>query len=79
MAKRCFEDVQHTKKYAIFRPSPPNSLIEDILSKMKNRDLAVDIGCGSGQNTKLLGIVEGVLLTDRPRTIEATQEMAILS
>ena len=57
MAKRCFEGVQHTKNYAIFRPSPPNSLIEHILSKMKNRDLAVDIGCGSGQNTKLLGII----------------------
>ena len=86
MAKRYFDGVKHTLNYALFRPSPPLSLIEHIVSKTKHKvcmyvhiqserriaflfiidskyenyfiffqDLAVDVGCGSGQSTNLLG------------------------
>ena len=54
MAKRHFEGEQHAKEYAKFRPSPPDSLIKYVISKTKKNDLALDIGCGSGQMTKLL-------------------------
>ena len=51
MAKRFFEGSHHAAAYAIYRPTPPASLIEEIISKVPNKDLAVDVGCGSGQNT----------------------------
>ena len=54
MAKRYFEDEEQAKHYAKFRPSPPDALIEYVISKTKKNDLALDIGCGSGQMTKLL-------------------------
>ena len=54
MAKRYFENHEHSIQYANYRPSPPQPLIEHILSKTKCRNLAMDIGCGTGQSTKLL-------------------------
>ena len=54
MAKRYFEGDLHSKEYAKFRPSPPDDLIKYVISKTKKNDLALDIGCGSGQMTKLL-------------------------
>ena len=54
MAKRYFEDKEQAKHYEKFRPSPPDALIEYVISKTKKNDLALDIGCGSGQMTKLL-------------------------
>jgi len=40
--------------YALYRPIPPKSLIEEIVSNVACKDLAVDVGCGSGQSTRVL-------------------------
>ncbi|KAM4609283.1 putative methyltransferase [Polymixia lowei] len=59
MAHRLFEGKEHAASYWKFRISPSNQLIQqvlDFLEKQKGRpfDLAVDVGCGSGQGTVLL-------------------------
>ncbi|XP_061091803.1 putative methyltransferase DDB_G0268948 [Conger conger] len=59
MAHRLFEDRNHAAAYQKYRISPSQSLIAkivDFLEEKKGRpfDLAVDVGCGSGQGTVLL-------------------------
>ena len=54
MAKRLLENLQHALKYAIFRPCPPQELIREIIQKTNGNQLALDIGCGTGQCTRLL-------------------------
>ncbi|KAM3849205.1 putative methyltransferase, partial [Diretmus argenteus] len=59
MAHRLFEGKEHAAAYWKYRISPSDHLIQqvlDFLEKQKGRpfDLAVDVGCGSGQGTVLL-------------------------
>jgi len=54
---RLFESSLHARLYAQFRPEPPKSLINRVIQFVKAGaplDRAVDVGCGSGQNTRLL-------------------------
>ncbi|XP_059896019.1 putative methyltransferase DDB_G0268948 [Gadus macrocephalus] len=59
MTYRLFEGKQHAEEYLKFRVSPPDHLIQkvvDFVEKKKGRpfDLALDVGCGSGQGSVLL-------------------------
>ncbi|XP_043096699.1 putative methyltransferase DDB_G0268948 [Puntigrus tetrazona] len=59
MAQRHFEGKEHAESYLKFRVSPPQELIDEVLNFLRSRtrdylDLAVDVGCGSGQGTELL-------------------------
>ncbi|XP_050695483.1 putative methyltransferase DDB_G0268948 isoform X3 [Eriocheir sinensis] len=59
MANRFFEGAAHAAAYARFRPHPPQSLIEEVMSYLKGKyngtlAAAVDVGCGSGQSTWVL-------------------------
>lgn len=56
--KKQFERDEHTKLYSKYRPSYPQTLIERIIFYLKQKhngpyNLAVDVGCGTGQATKL--------------------------
>ncbi|KAL3857016.1 hypothetical protein ACJMK2_011718 [Sinanodonta woodiana] len=63
MACRYFEENNHTKAYALYRPTYPESVYDAILKYCHQSsglgetalDLAVDVGCGSGQSTLPLG------------------------
>ncbi|XP_076857408.1 putative methyltransferase DDB_G0268948 [Brachyhypopomus gauderio] len=60
MAVRLFEAKEHASAYWKYRVSPSEKLTKNILTFFKkNSDLlgevAVDVGCGSGQGTALLG------------------------
>lgn len=48
-----FKDAAHSQQYAKFRPKYPTELYETVVSYLqcKNTDLALDVGCGSGQAT----------------------------
>ncbi|XP_063585267.1 putative methyltransferase DDB_G0268948 isoform X2 [Penaeus indicus] len=59
MANRFFEGAAHAAVYAKFRPRPPTSLAERIVSFAKETQgetlkAAADVGCGSGQSTEIL-------------------------
>nr|XP_046260576.1 demethylmenaquinone methyltransferase-like [Scatophagus argus] len=59
MAYRLFEGKEHTSSYWKYRPSPSDHLMQQILDFVKKHkghpfELAVDVGCGSGQGTVLL-------------------------
>ncbi|CAL8267217.1 unnamed protein product [Lota lota] len=59
MTHRLFEGKQHAEAYLKFRVSPSDQLIQqvvDYVEKQKGRpfDLALDVGCGSGQGSVLL-------------------------
>ncbi|ROI62503.1 putative S-adenosylmethionine-dependent methyltransferase CRG1 [Anabarilius grahami] len=59
MAQRHFEGKEHAELYQRHRVSPPQELIDEVLNFLRKRikeelDLAVDVGCGSGQGTELL-------------------------
>ncbi|XP_055062099.2 putative methyltransferase DDB_G0268948 [Misgurnus anguillicaudatus] len=59
MAQRHFEGNAHAKSYRCYRVSPPQDLIDEVLNYLRKTihgylDLAVDVGCGSGQGTELL-------------------------
>ncbi|TRY82569.1 hypothetical protein DNTS_030579 [Danionella cerebrum] len=60
MAQRHFEEEQHAESYQRYRVSPPRKLNDEIMTFLRKRmdgdflDLAVDVGCGSGQGTELL-------------------------
>ncbi|CAG7659271.1 unnamed protein product [Allacma fusca] len=56
MSSRFFESSDHTKLYQQYRAQPPQELIERILEYLRSKytgelELALDVGCGSGQNT----------------------------
>jgi len=54
MSNETFKDFSFANKtYASFRPQYPDTLFEDIIHNMKvhSRDLAIDIGAGTGQAT----------------------------
>ena len=57
---RQFEEVSHSQIYAKYRPVPPHSLVERIISLLgeegggRGEMVALDVGCGSGQFTRLL-------------------------
>ncbi|XP_042226219.1 putative methyltransferase DDB_G0268948 [Homarus americanus] len=52
-----FNNAGLVKKYAEFRPVPPRSLVNTVVDYVKEKveplQVCVDIGCGSGQNTRL--------------------------
>ncbi|UJR21029.1 hypothetical protein I4U23_024129 [Adineta vaga] len=60
MSKTFFETSTHSDVYAQCRPTYPIELIRKILDYLsikhiiKNDDLVIDIGCGTGQSTALL-------------------------
>ncbi|KAM3915803.1 putative methyltransferase isoform 1-T2 [Leptodactylus fuscus] len=59
MATQLFEDKEHASKYQKYRTSPPQEIQDLIFSYLDKRlnkpyELAVDVGCGTGQSTKLL-------------------------
>ncbi|XP_053482515.1 putative methyltransferase DDB_G0268948 [Ictalurus furcatus] len=59
MAHRLFEEKYHASIYQKYRIIPPDRvtrLILEYLNKKKGppHELAVDLGCGTGQNTRLL-------------------------
>ncbi|KAM6970555.1 putative methyltransferase [Aplochiton taeniatus] len=58
MAHRLFEGKKHAASYWKYRVSPSQQLIQDVLAFVRRQgmpfDLAVDVGCGSGQGTVLL-------------------------
>ncbi|XP_066542718.1 putative methyltransferase DDB_G0268948 [Hoplias malabaricus] len=59
MAVRLFEGKEHASSYWRYRVSPPPELINKVLTFLKAHgdsvcELAVDVGCGSGQGTVLL-------------------------
>ncbi|EDV24324.1 putative methyltransferase [Trichoplax sp. H2] len=57
---KLFSGVDHAKAYARYRPTYPAEVYEQILQFLTGKDdrvkydLAVDVGCGSGQSTKPL-------------------------
>ncbi|KAL3857245.1 hypothetical protein ACJMK2_011937 [Sinanodonta woodiana] len=63
MARRHFEESNHTEAYALYRPTYPQSVYDAILKYCHQSsglgetelELAVDVGCGSGQSTLPLG------------------------
>ena len=65
---RLFESPQHARLYAQYRPDPPAALISRVLEFVRRTaplGRAVDVGCGSGQNTRLLAPhFTSVLATD---------------
>ena len=65
---RLFESPQHACLYAQYRPDPPAALISRVLEFVRRTaplERAVDVGCGSGQNTRLLAPhFTSVLATD---------------
>lgn len=60
MSARLFEGTAHAQLYAKFRPTYPESLVEKILRFLSEKippekwDVAVDVGCGTGQGTNKL-------------------------
>ncbi|KAM6945756.1 putative methyltransferase [Aplochiton taeniatus] len=59
MGERRFEGKEHAASYLKYRVTPPHELISEVLGFLEKRrgkplDLAVDVGCGSGQGTTLL-------------------------
>lgn len=58
MGTRLFEEADHAKAYAQFRPNYPETVYKTIVDYYKDAlnefELAVDIGCGSGQSTEPL-------------------------
>ncbi|XP_029386859.1 putative methyltransferase DDB_G0268948 [Echeneis naucrates] len=59
MAFRLFEGKEHAASYWRYRISPSHHLIQQVLDFMEKKkvhsfELAVDVGCGSGQGTLLL-------------------------
>ena len=65
---RVFESSQHARLYARHRPDPPAALVSrvvDFVRRSAPLERAVDVGCGSGQNTRLLAPhFTAVLATD---------------
>ncbi|XP_076041204.1 putative methyltransferase DDB_G0268948 [Oratosquilla oratoria] len=60
MANRYFDGIDHAAIYAAHRPLPPQSLIDRTLKFLREKvqgplGQAVDVGCGSGQTTSILG------------------------
>jgi len=53
---RHFETSDHSAAYALYRSSPPPSLVEKVAAHVRSgsRALAVDVGCGTGQSTFVL-------------------------
>jgi len=83
---RQFEEAGHSEIYAKYRPVAPPSIVEHILAFRGQQDsraetLALDVGCGSGQFTRLLpSYFSRVLATDvsQSQVEEARRELADL-
>lgn len=59
MAYRLFEEKHHASVYQMYRFTPPDQIKELIIKYIDQKKgqphvLAVDLGCGTGQNTRLL-------------------------
>jgi len=67
MSTRQFEGAGHSDLYAKFRPVAPPSILANILAWRQGEpvNLAVDVGCGSGQFTRQLApVCTRVVATD---------------
>ncbi|KAL7881307.1 hypothetical protein AOLI_G00081550 [Acnodon oligacanthus] len=58
MTHRLFEEKHHASIYQKYRTTPPDNVKEIILQYLDKKkgpphELAVDLGCGTGQNTRL--------------------------
>ncbi|KAJ8044824.1 putative S-adenosylmethionine-dependent methyltransferase CRG1 [Holothuria leucospilota] len=56
---RLYKCAAHAKLYRMFRPTYPSSVVDKILSFLSEKllppfDVAVDVGCGTGQSTRFL-------------------------
>ncbi|XP_067298284.1 putative methyltransferase DDB_G0268948 [Pseudorasbora parva] len=85
MAQRHFEGKEHAESYQRYRVSPPQELIDEVLSFLQKRiqgplDLAVDVGCGSGQCTEILAphfmTVVGIDISSAQLEIASAKEHA---
>lgn len=58
MSKKLFEEADHAKSYAQYRPTYPGTVYKTLIDYYKvsldEFGLALDIGCGSGQSTEPL-------------------------
>jgi len=60
MSVRIFEGSNHANIYSKFRPIVPDNVIDCVLDYLKRKidsndwNIAVDVGCGSGQGTNKL-------------------------
>jgi len=60
MSVRIFEGTKHANLYTRFRPTIPDAVIDVVLNFLREKipsdkwDIAVDVGCGSGQGTHKL-------------------------
>ncbi len=64
-AANFFRGARKAAEYAAIRPKAPDSVIDELLQRVKVKSLAVDVGCGSGQVTeRLAGRFERVLGID---------------
>ncbi|XP_040282914.1 putative methyltransferase DDB_G0268948 [Bufo bufo] len=70
MATRMFENKEHASYYQKYRFSPPQEIQDMIFSYLQEKlskpyELAVDVGCGTGQSTIMLAsLFKKVLGTD---------------
>lgn len=54
-----------SSEYSKFRPNYPDEMIQQIISLVKNKDIALDVATGNGQlASKLAGIFQTVYATD---------------
>jgi len=71
MSDKLFQGGEHSFLYDKFRPVAPNSLVNEIKEYYKGYEISfcVDVGCGTGQFTKLLmPHADRILGTDVSRT-----------
>ncbi|XP_071449872.1 putative methyltransferase DDB_G0268948 isoform X2 [Hetaerina americana] len=59
MAHKYFDTVSHAAIYSKFRPKTPDALVQRIVAYVSEKipgplEVAVDVGCGSGQSTEAL-------------------------
>ena len=79
MYKHLFDSSKISSKYVNFRPSYPEEMYKEILSYCQGGEesLVVDVGCGSGQNSRpLLQHYEHVIGTDVSEAQVRTMHMA---
>ncbi|GFQ95641.1 methyltransferase [Trichonephila clavata] len=86
MTSALFAGAKHAQLYAKYRPNPPESFINSIVTYLKSKittplKKAIDVGCGSGQSTVVLSpYFDSVLGIDVSEAqIECAKQMHTLS